>query len=80
MAFPDVSFIVCPVHCYNITKDNWYTTEEGINRVLGELSRCGNQFVADLKNYLKWENLKSKSVFMETYVPNPATYVFDYSF
>ncbi len=23
------------------------------NRVLGELSRCGNQFVADLKNYLK---------------------------
>ena len=47
------SFIVRPVHCYNITKDNWYTTEEGIDRVLGELARCGNQFVEDLKQYLK---------------------------
>ena len=53
MAFPDVSFIVRPIHCYNITKDNWYTTEEGIDRVLGELTRCGNQFVVDIKNYLK---------------------------
>ena len=53
IAFPDVSFIVRPAHCYNITKDNWYTTEEGIDRVLGELTRCGNQFVADVKKYLK---------------------------
>ena len=53
IAFPDVSFIVQPVHCYNITRDNWYMTEEGIDRVLGELARCGNQFVADVKNYLK---------------------------
>lgn len=53
MAFPEVSFIVQPVHCYNITKDNWYTTEEGIDRVLGELARCGNQFVADVKYFLK---------------------------
>ena len=42
-----------PVHCYNITKDNWDTSEEGIDRVLGELTRCGNQFVADINNYLK---------------------------
>lgn len=53
MAFPDVSFIVIPVHCYNITKDNWYSTEDGVNRVLGELARYGNQFVGDYKNYLK---------------------------
>ncbi len=53
MAFPDVSFIVCPVHCFNITKENWYTTEEGIDRVLGELARCGNQFIGDVKTYLK---------------------------
>lgn len=52
MAFPDVSFIVCPVHCYNITKENWFTTEKGIDRVLGELARCGNQFVGDVKSYL----------------------------
>ena len=52
LAFPDTEFIVCSVHCYNITKNNWYTTEQGINRVLGELSRCGNQFVPDIKEYL----------------------------
>lgn len=52
MAFPNVEFRVCPVHCFNITKDNWYKSEEGIDRVLGELARCGNQFVDDIKNYL----------------------------
>ena len=53
MAFPDVSFTVCPVSCYNITKDNWYKTEAGIDRVMGELARCGNQFTGDFKEYLK---------------------------
>lgn len=52
MAFPNVEIKVCPVHCYNITKDNWYKTEKGIDRVLGELARCGNQFVGDIKEYL----------------------------
>ena len=52
MAFPDVNIKVCPVHCYNITKDNWYQTEAGIDRVLGELARCGYQFVGDIKQYL----------------------------
>lgn len=52
MAFPDVDIIICPVHCYNITKDNWYKSETGIDRVFGELARCGNQFVGDIKQYL----------------------------
>ena len=52
MAFPSVDFKVCPVHCYDITKENWYTTEQGVERVLGELARCGNQFVSDIKTYL----------------------------
>ena len=53
MAFPNVEIKVCPVHCYNITKDNWYKSEQGLNRVLGELARCGNQFVDDIKEYLR---------------------------
>lgn len=53
MAFPNVNFLVCPVHCYNIKKDNWYKSDVGIDRVLGELTRCGNQFTNDIKNYLK---------------------------
>jgi len=52
MAFPDVEFKVCPVNCSNITKENWYKSERGINRVMGELERCGNQFVGDVKEYL----------------------------
>ncbi len=52
LAFPDASFKVCPVHCYSITKENWYQSAEGIDRVLGELARCGNQFVEDIRQYL----------------------------
>lgn len=57
MAFPDVEIKVCPVHCFNITKDNWHESETGIDRVLGELARCGNQFVGDIKLYLA-ENMQ----------------------
>lgn len=52
LAFPDTKFYVCPVVCMGITKENWYKTEQGIDRVLGELARCGNQFVGDIKEYL----------------------------
>lgn len=53
LAFPEVEFRVCPVVCYGITKENWFKTEQGIDRVFGELARCGNQFTDDIKNYLK---------------------------
>ena len=52
MAFPNTAFYVCPVVCMGITKDNWYKSEQGIDRVLGEIARCGNQFVGDIKEYL----------------------------
>lgn len=52
MAFPDTKFYVCPVVCMGITRDNWYKSEQGIDRVLGELARCGNQFVGDVKEYV----------------------------
>ncbi len=55
MAFPEVEFKVCPINCSGITKENWYKSERGINRVMGELSRCGNQFVDDVKDYLLCE-------------------------
>lgn len=52
LAFPDMELLVCPIHSFNITKENWYKSEYGIKRVLGELARCGNQFEADIMNYL----------------------------
>lgn len=52
LAFPDTKFYVCPVVYMGNTKENWYKTEQGIDRVLGELARCGSQFVGDVKEYL----------------------------
>ena len=52
LAYPETEILVCPIDCYGINKDNWYTFEYGIDRVLGELSRCGNQFVDDIKSNL----------------------------
>lgn len=47
-AFPKTRFLVVPVPYFagdvEITAENWFQTEVGIRRVLGELRRCGNQF------------------------------------
>ena len=57
MAFPQTRLKVCTFDARGITRDNWFTFEEGIDKVLGELYRCGNQFVGDIKEYL---NVKSR--------------------
>jgi uncharacterized SAM-binding protein YcdF (DUF218 family) len=48
-AFPDAEILIVPVDVYNITRDNWYTFDDGKERVMGELWRCGNQFTDELK-------------------------------
>ena len=50
-SFPDVEIRICPVDVYEISRDNWYTHEYGVDRVMGELSRCGNQFVSEMKTF-----------------------------
>ena len=52
MAFPEAELAVVPVEVYGITRENWYSFDYGIDRVMGELARCGNQFVGDFKEYL----------------------------
>ncbi|MBQ9747480.1 MAG: YdcF family protein [Clostridia bacterium] len=46
-AFPEARVAVVPVDLdtdgYDLTRDNWYLTREGRERVLGELARCGEQ-------------------------------------
>ncbi|MCX7772910.1 MAG: YdcF family protein [Clostridia bacterium] len=49
LAYPETSFLVCPTDTQGISRDNWFRTPEGIKRVLGELERCGGQFVNLLK-------------------------------
>jgi len=51
-AFPDMKFYVITFDAYGISKDNWYKTQAGAERVLGELRRCGEQFeFEDMCNY-----------------------------
>jgi len=52
LAFPEAEISVVPVDCYDITRYNWYMYEYGIDRVFGELARCGNQFMKDVEEYL----------------------------
>ena len=47
--FPNAELLVCPAPDAEITRDNWLTTAEGIDTVLGEMERCGGQFHAILK-------------------------------
>ncbi|MFT8352278.1 YdcF family protein [Clostridium saccharoperbutylacetonicum] len=43
-AYPSTKFFISPVDVEGINKDNWFKTENGIDKVMGELSRCGGQF------------------------------------
>ncbi len=42
--FPDTEFLVCPVVTKGIGRETWHRTRQGIDRVLGEVERCGGQF------------------------------------
>ncbi|PJI10198.1 MULTISPECIES: YdcF family protein [Clostridium] len=57
--YPNTQFYICPVDTRGITKDNWFTFEYGINRVMGELARCGHYFPDMIKEIYEKE-LKDK--------------------
>lgn len=40
----DIEFLMCPAVTQGISPDNWMESEKGLNTVLGELRRCGEQF------------------------------------
>lgn len=42
-AMPDVRFIVCPTATPGYTRDDWFLTEKGRERVMGEVQRLGSQ-------------------------------------
>jgi uncharacterized SAM-binding protein YcdF (DUF218 family) len=48
-AFPEANIRVVPVDVYNISRDDWHTRSYGIDRVMGELARCGEQFIDEMK-------------------------------
>lgn len=42
--FRDTEFFVVPTATQNIAEDNWYKTEHGYNKVMGEVAKCGIYF------------------------------------
>lgn len=44
LCYPDTEFIICPTESQGIKKDNWFKFDNGIDKVMGELMRCGSQF------------------------------------
>lgn len=50
LLFPQTQFLVCPCD-HEITADNWYRTETGIDTVLGEAERLGTQFHQILREH-----------------------------
>lgn len=47
--FPQTEFVICPSDVQNISRENWFKSEVGIEKVMGELTRCGSQFKDMLK-------------------------------
>ena len=42
-AMPDTRFIVCPVQTPGCTREDWYLSDKGRKKVLGEVQRLGGQ-------------------------------------
>lgn len=45
--FPETEFLIAPVYV-DVTRENWYYTDRGQEKVLGELKRLGTQFTREL--------------------------------
>lgn len=42
-AMPETEFLVCPVQVPGTARNDWFRTQEGCDRVLGEVARLGSQ-------------------------------------
>lgn len=43
-AYPNTKLLIYPCDIENIERDNWFKTENGIEKVMGEIKRIGEQF------------------------------------
>lgn len=47
LSFPETEFLIAPVYM-DVTRENWYCTDRGREKVMGELKRLGTQFTPEL--------------------------------
>lgn len=53
MAFPEVEIMVHPVVTIGVTRENWFRSKEGMEVVMGELSKCGEQMKKEVSEFLR---------------------------
>lgn len=52
ICYPQTRFMISPVETQGISRDSWTKTPKGIDKVLGEVERCGGQFKDIFKEIL----------------------------
>ena len=52
-AYPEAKIMICPIETQQINKENWFKNSMGIKRVMGELMRCGMQFIDAIPDYYR---------------------------
>lgn len=52
-AYPASELIICPSDVQGINKNNWFESEKGIDRVMGELMKSGSQFKDYIMKFIK---------------------------
>lgn len=52
LEYPDTRLMICPSGDTGVDRNNWYRSEEGIDAVLGEIRRCGDQFHQILRDIM----------------------------
>jgi uncharacterized SAM-binding protein YcdF (DUF218 family) len=56
-AYPETKFIVHPIEVQGVNKNNWFSSDYGIERVMGELMRCGAQLKDAIPVYEKEKSI-----------------------
>lgn len=58
LLYPETELLVCPAVGCEVTRENWYLSEQGTSTVLGEITRCGSQFHEILGRMREGKSLK----------------------
>lgn len=64
--YPETEFIICPADTHGINKENWFKSDDGVEKVMGELMRCGGQFKDMIKPSKKSDPLAAHKNYMQS--------------
>ena len=59
-AMPETRFLVCPAREEGVNQDDWYLTQAGRTRVMGEVRRLGDQIVPQFEELCQYSGMKKE--------------------